>query len=72
MELPFSRKVRRQEFLKVSAPSIHETLSTKPGRIRTCALEAKGFDLASGWITARKSLWERRLDRLGALLDEEG
>lgn len=43
----------------------------KVGRVRTCALEAKGFDLASGWIAARKSLWEKRLDRLGALLDEE-
>jgi DNA-binding transcriptional ArsR family regulator len=43
----------------------------KVGRVRTCALQVKGFDLASGWITARKSLWDRRLDRLGALLDEE-
>ncbi len=43
----------------------------KVGRVRTCALQPKGFDLASGWITARKSLWEKRLDRLGALLDEE-
>jgi hypothetical protein len=30
------------------------------------------LDLASGWIAARKALWERRLDRLGAVLDEEG
>jgi DNA-binding transcriptional ArsR family regulator len=43
----------------------------KVGRVRTCALQAKGLDLASSWITARKSLWEKRLDRLGALLDEE-
>src|SRR5579863_7738690 len=38
----------------------------KVGRIRTCALQSKGFDLAGTWITARKSLWDRRLDRLGA------
>jgi DNA-binding transcriptional ArsR family regulator len=44
----------------------------KVGRVRTCALQAKGFDLANRWIIARKSLWERRFDRLGALLDEEG
>ena len=43
----------------------------KIGRVRTCALQTKGFDLASGWITSRKTLWEKRLDRLGALLDEE-
>src|ERR1700749_1898035 len=43
----------------------------KVGRVRTCTFRAKGFDLASSWIDARKSLWESRLDRLGALLDEE-
>jgi DNA-binding transcriptional ArsR family regulator len=43
----------------------------KAGRVRTCSLQVKGFDLASGWIIDRKSLWERRLDRLGAMLDEE-
>ena len=43
----------------------------KVGRVRTCALQTKGFDLAGKWISARKSLWDRRLDRLGALLDEE-
>jgi DNA-binding transcriptional ArsR family regulator len=43
----------------------------KVGRVRTCALQAKGFDLANRWIADRKSLWERRLDRLGALLEEE-
>jgi DNA-binding transcriptional ArsR family regulator len=43
----------------------------KVGRVRTCTFRAKGFDLASSWINARKSLWESRLDRLGALLDEE-
>jgi DNA-binding transcriptional ArsR family regulator len=43
----------------------------KVGRVRTCALRAKGFDLASSWINARQSLWEKRLDSLGALLDEE-
>src|SRR5580693_9121925 len=43
----------------------------KVGRVRTCTFRPSGFDLASRWITARKSLWEKRLDRLGALLDEE-
>ena len=43
----------------------------KVGRVRTCAFRAKGFDLASSWINARKSLWESKLDRLGALPDEQ-
>ena len=43
----------------------------KIGRVRTCSLRSKGLEVASGWIADRKSLWERRLDRLGALLDEE-
>lgn len=43
----------------------------KVGRVRTCTLQSDGFDLASKWITARKSLWENRLDKLGTLLDEE-
>lgn len=43
----------------------------KAGRVRTCSLQPNGFDLASRWITDRKSLWERRLDRLGAMLDAE-
>jgi len=43
----------------------------KVGRVRTCSLHSKGLDLASGWIGARRSLWESRLDRLGAMLDEE-
>jgi DNA-binding transcriptional ArsR family regulator len=44
----------------------------KVGRVRTCALHSKGLDVISGWIADRKSLWERRLDRLGTMLDEDG
>lgn len=43
----------------------------KIGRVRTCALQSKGLDLVTDWIAARKSLWERRLDSLGAVLDED-
>jgi DNA-binding transcriptional ArsR family regulator len=42
----------------------------KAGRVRTCMLEPKGLNLAADWIAARRSLLEKRLDRLGALLDE--
>jgi len=42
----------------------------KTGRVRTCRIEAKGFTLAERWIADRRSLWEKRFDRLGTLLDQ--
>lgn len=41
----------------------------KIGRVRTCRLEPGGFSVLEQWIRDRRSLWERRLDRLGDLLD---
>jgi DNA-binding transcriptional ArsR family regulator len=40
----------------------------KTGRVRTCRLETAGFLVLEKWIRDRRSLWERRLDRLGDLL----
>ncbi len=45
--------------------------TTKIGRVRTCRIEPKGLSIAERWIEERRSLWERRLDRLGAVLTEE-
>ena len=42
----------------------------KLGRVRTCGLEPGGLSVAEQWITARRSIWERRLDRLGDILAE--
>ncbi|HEY3835196.1 MAG TPA: metalloregulator ArsR/SmtB family transcription factor [Bryobacteraceae bacterium] len=42
----------------------------KVGRVRTCRLETAGLNLVEKWVRDRRSLWERRLDRLGALLEE--
>jgi DNA-binding transcriptional ArsR family regulator len=42
----------------------------KVGRVRTCALESTGFDALEQWIRERRSMWEKRLDKLGELLDE--
>ena len=44
--------------------------SEKIGRVRTCQIEPKGFALIEKWITDRRTLWQRRFDRLGALLAE--
>jgi DNA-binding transcriptional ArsR family regulator len=40
----------------------------KVGRVRTCRIEPVGLSVAEKWIGDRRSLWERRLDRLGDLL----
>jgi DNA-binding transcriptional ArsR family regulator len=42
----------------------------KVGRSRTCRLEPDGLAIAERWIANRRTLWERRLDRLGDLLSE--
>ncbi len=42
----------------------------KLGRVRTCRLETAGFSVLEQWIRDRRSMWERRLDRLGDLLAE--
>ena len=42
----------------------------KTGRVRTCRIEPAGLSAAEQWIADRRSLWERRLDRLGDLLAE--
>src|SRR3954454_17880620 len=43
----------------------------KVGRVRTCRIEPTGFNIAADWIAERRALWERRLDRLGEMLDQE-
>jgi DNA-binding transcriptional ArsR family regulator len=45
--------------------------SEKVGRVRTCRLQPEGLKLAERWISERRNLWERRLDRLGELLAED-
>jgi DNA-binding transcriptional ArsR family regulator len=43
----------------------------KLGRVRTCRIESGGFDALEQWISNHRTVWERRLDRLGALLEED-
>lgn len=42
--------------------------SEKIGRVRTCAIEPRVLSQAEQWINARRTEWERRLDRLGDYL----
>jgi DNA-binding transcriptional ArsR family regulator len=43
----------------------------KSGRVRTCRIEPEGLAVVERWIAARRSMWERRFDKLGELLSEE-
>lgn len=43
----------------------------KLGRVRTCRIEAAGFRALEQWIRDHRTVWERRLDRLGDFLNEE-
>lgn len=65
--------------LSISLPAVMQHLavleasgvvtSRKEGRVRTCQVEPKALTAAERWITERRQLWERRLDRLGEYLD---
>ena len=39
--------------------------SQKVGRTRTCSIDPVALRSAESWLSERRSLWERRLDRLG-------
>src|SRR5271156_2414693 len=38
--------------------------SEKVGRVRTCRIEPDALDPAGHWIAERRTIWERRLERL--------
>jgi DNA-binding transcriptional ArsR family regulator len=44
--------------------------SEKVGRVRTCHIEPGAMRSAGDWISAQRSAWENRLDRLGEYLAE--
>jgi DNA-binding transcriptional ArsR family regulator len=44
--------------------------SEKKGRVRTCRIQPAALSLAEQWVSERRQMWERSLDRLGAFLDE--
>ena len=46
--------------------------SEKVGRVRTCRVETSALATVEKWVAARRATWERRLDRLGAFLDDRG
>jgi DNA-binding transcriptional ArsR family regulator len=45
--------------------------SEKLGRVRTCRIAPKALRTAEQWINERRTVWERRLDRLADYLAEQ-
>ena len=45
--------------------------SRKQGRVRTCRIEPQMLSQAEKWVSERRQMWERSLDRLGQFLEEE-
>lgn len=43
----------------------------KRGRVRTCQLDPAGFRAVEAWAAEHRTLWTRRMDRLGELLAED-
>ena len=43
----------------------------KSGRVRSCSLDPSGFSLLQLWVAEQSSALEKKLDRLGEILDEE-
>jgi DNA-binding transcriptional ArsR family regulator len=46
-------------------------VTRRVGRERLCRLEPKRLKSAADWLGARATQWERRLDRLGAIVEED-
>jgi DNA-binding transcriptional ArsR family regulator len=45
--------------------------SEKAGRVRTCHLEPEVLRRLEQWVARQRTIWERRLDRLGEHLTED-
>jgi DNA-binding transcriptional ArsR family regulator len=44
----------------------------KLGRVRTASVNTAGLDVLAEWVRERRSMWERKLDKLGEMLAELG
>jgi DNA-binding transcriptional ArsR family regulator len=46
-------------------------VTEKVGRVRTCRIASAGLDALEKWVREHRTEWERRMDRLGELLEDE-
>lgn len=68
------------EPLAMSLPSVMQhlqvleasglTRSRKEGRVRTCQVQTGALRTAEEWLAAQRTDWERRLDRLDAVVSD--
>lgn len=45
-------------------------VTEKVGRVRTCRMGSAGLDALERWVRDHRTEWEKRMDRLGELLEE--
>ena len=45
-------------------------VTEKVGRVRTCRIASSGLDALEKWLRKHRTEWERRMDRLGELLED--
>lgn len=64
--LPMSLPAAMQHLGVLEAAGI--VRSEKVGRVRTCAIDPQVLSQAEQWISARRTEWQHRLDRLGEYL----
>ena len=64
LEVTLTAVIQHLEILEESGLVFTE----KIGRVRTCRIEPAGFDALEQWVRGHRTIWERRLDRLGDLL----
>jgi DNA-binding transcriptional ArsR family regulator len=66
--------------LRISLPAVMQHLklleasglvrSEKKGRVRTCRVEPRALASAEAWIAGQRAVWEGRLDRFEAYVEE--
>jgi DNA-binding transcriptional ArsR family regulator len=66
--------------LRMSLPAVMQHLrlleasglirSEKSGRVRTCRIEPQALARTAGWIAEQRAIWEARLDRFDAYVEE--
>lgn len=66
--------------LRMSLPAVMQHLrlleasglirSEKKGRVRTCRIEPRALAQAGDWIAEQRAMWEERLDRFDAYVEE--
>jgi DNA-binding transcriptional ArsR family regulator len=66
LDMTLAAVVQHLQILEQSGLVVTEKL----GRVRTCRIDPAGLTVAEQWIADRRSMWEKRLDRLGDLLEE--